>query len=49
MEHSHLYTKISSLPSDIKSEVNDKSGEREVVYLNLKNAPVWIQKVIFSR
>ncbi len=23
MEHAHLYSKISSLPSDIKSEVND--------------------------
>lgn len=23
MEHTHLYTKISSLPNDIKSEVND--------------------------
>jgi hypothetical protein len=23
MEHTHLYTKISSLPNDIKSEIND--------------------------
>ena len=23
MEHTHLYTKISSLPNDLKSEIND--------------------------
>ena len=23
MEHTHLYTKINSLPNDLKSEVND--------------------------
>ncbi len=27
----------------------DKSDERELVYQNLKNAPVWIQKIISSK
>lgn len=27
----------------------DESGEREFIYQNLKNAPVWIQKVIFNK
>lgn len=27
----------------------DKSGERELIYQNLKNAPVWIQKTILNK
>ncbi len=27
----------------------DKSGEREFIYQHLKNAPVWIQKIIFNK
>lgn len=27
----------------------DKSGERKLIYQNLKNAPVWIQKTILSK
>lgn len=27
----------------------DESGERELIYQNLKNAPVWIQKTILSK
>ncbi|MDO5970286.1 DUF6088 family protein [Flavivirga aquimarina] len=27
----------------------DESGERKLIYQNLKNAPVWIQKIILSK
>ena len=30
-------------------QVIDQNGEREIIYQNLKNAPVWIQKTILNK